>query len=113
MLKFKVGDNIKVIQGKDKDRVGKIEYIDLKGQRVLIPGINVYKKHVKGQSGRKSGIYDLPRPLAFSKVALVCPKCKKLTRVGFRVLSKEKVRICRKCGREIDSKTKKKKQLKS
>lgn len=109
MLKFKVGDNIKVIQGKDKGREGKIEYIDLKGQRVLIPGINVYKKHVKGGSGRKGGIYDLPRPLSFSKVALVCPRCKKLTRVGFRVLSKEKVRICRKCGREIDSKTKKKK----
>ena len=107
MLKLKVGDNVKILQGKDEGREGMIEKIYLKKKLVLIPGINIYKKHVKGASGRRGGIYDVPRPLLLGKVALICPKCKKTTRVGFRVLVKEKVRVCRKCGREIDAKTRK------
>ena len=106
MLKFRVGDTVKITLGKDKGREGKIEAIDHKHSLALIPDVNIYKKHVKGgsQKGQKGGIYDLPRPLAFSKIALICPKCKKVTRVGFRVMEKEKVRICRKCKKEIDTK---------
>lgn len=104
MIKFKKGDTVKITAGKDKGREGKIETLFPKESLALIPEINIYKKHVKGASGQKGGIYELPRPLAFGKFALVCPKCKKVTRVGFRVLEKEKVRICRKCGKEIDSK---------
>ena len=106
MLKFKVGDTVKITAGKDKGREGKIEKIYPKEVSALIPGINLYKKHQKGATGKKGGIYDVPRPLAFSKIAVICPKCKKLTRVGFRVLPKEKVRVCRKCGKEMDTKKK-------
>ena len=107
MLKLKIGDTVKILQGKDEGREGKIEKVLLKKKLVLVPGINIYKKHVKGVSGRRGGIYEVPRPLLISKVALICPKCKKTTRVGFRVLAKEKVRFCRKCGREIDAKVQK------
>lgn len=106
MLKFKVGDRVVVTSGKDKDKKGKIEKIFLKKGTVLLPGINIYKKHVKGVSGKKGGIYDVPRPLALSKISLVCPKCNKPTRVGFRAVRSEKVRLCRKCGREMDTKAK-------
>ena len=104
MLKFKKGDTVKITIGKDKGREGKIETIDVKKLVAVIPGVNIYKKHVKGSptdSSQKGGIYEIPRPLPFSKIALICPKCKKQTRVGFRVLQKEKVRICKKCGKEI------------
>ena len=84
MLKFKIGDTVKITLGKDKGREGKIEKIFPKKSLVLIPGINMYKKHVKGAQGQKGGVYDIPRPLPFSKIALVCPRCKKITRVGFR-----------------------------
>ncbi|OGM57959.1 50S ribosomal protein L24 [Candidatus Woesebacteria bacterium RIFCSPHIGHO2_12_FULL_46_16] len=104
MIKFKVGDTVKITTGKDKGREGKIESIDHKNNLMIIPGLNIYKKHVKGSQGQKGGIYDIPRPFAFSKIALLCPKCKKVTRVGFRVMEKEKVRVCRKCGKEIDTK---------
>lgn len=106
MFKFKTGDSVKVTLGKDKGREGKIESIDLKRAEVIIPGVNLYKKHVKGgtQKGQKGGIYELPRPLALSKIALICPRCKKITRVGLRFAGKEKVRVCRKCGKEIDTK---------
>jgi large subunit ribosomal protein L24 len=104
MLKLKTGDKIKVLMGKDKGREGEVEKIILAKGKVLVPGVNMYKKHVKGVSGQKGGIYDIPRPLLFSKVALICPKCKKATRVGFKIVSGEKLRVCRKCDREIDSK---------
>ena len=102
MLKLKVGDQVKVTLGKDKGREGKIDKILIKDSSVLVSGINLYKKHVKGRSGQKGGIYDIPRPLNFAKVALMCPSCKKSTRVGFKLVDKEKLRICKKCGKEID-----------
>jgi large subunit ribosomal protein L24 len=104
MLKLKKGDKIKVLMGKDKGREAEVEKLLIKSGKVLVPGVNMYKKHVKGVQGQKGGIYDVPRPLLFSKVALVCPKCKKATRVGFKDVAGEKMRICRKCGREIDTK---------
>ena len=105
MLKLRKTDEVLVTTGKDKGRKGKIEKIFPKTQKVLIPGINMYKKHVKGFQGQKGGIYDIPRPMAVTKIALVCPKCKKATRVGFEVVKKEKVRVCRKCKKQIDIKT--------
>ena len=101
MTKLKKGDTVRITAGKDKGREGKIEKIFPKKRTVLVPGVNIYKKHVKGFQGQKGGIYDIPRPLVFAKVALVCPKCKKATRIGFRVLKDEKIRFCKKCKKEI------------
>lgn len=104
MIKLKIGDTVKLTAGKDKGRDGKVEKVFPESQKVLIAGVNLYKKHVKGFGDVKGGVYDIPRPLSFGKIALVCPKCKKITRVGFKFAGTEKVRICRKCGKEIDSK---------
>lgn len=111
MLKFKKGDTVKITAGKDKGQSGKIDKILLEKNAAVIPGVNLYKKHVKGFNDVKGGVYDIPRPLTFGKIALICPKCKKITRVGFKFAGKdlpagrqEKVRICRKCGKEIDAK---------
>jgi len=104
MLKLKVGDKIKVLLGKDKGRDGEIEKILPRKGKVVVPGVNIYKRHMKGSQGQKGGIYEIPRPMIYSKVALVCPKCKKATRVGFRVTGDSKLRVCKKCGREIDTK---------
>ena len=105
-MKLKTGDTIKVLIGKDKGREGKIDKVFLKTGRVLIPGINVYKKHVKAAMtvDKKGGIFELPRPIAISKVALICPKCKKATRIGFKVQKGVKARVCKKCGKTVDSK---------
>ena len=104
MIKFKIGDTVKITAGKDHGREGKIEMVLPKENKVIVPGVNMYKKHVKGSGDNKGGVYDLPRALGFGKIALLCPKCKKITRVGFTFAGKEKVRICKKCGKEIDSK---------
>lgn len=106
MLKLRVGDKVKITAGKDKGREGSVERVFPVAGKVLVPDVNMYKRHVKGTGtaeGQKGGIYDLPRPLAFAKVALICPKCKKVTRVGFKLVKDEKVRVCKKCGKEIDA----------
>lgn len=102
MLKVKVGDTIKVTAGKDKGQEGVVESVNPKDMTIVVQGVNVYKKHVKGIPGREGGIYEISRPLPFGKFAVVCPKCKKPTRVGFSVIDNNKVRTCKKCKREID-----------
>lgn len=106
MLKLKVNDTVKVKIGKDKGREGKISKVFPTEAKILIDGINIYKKHVKAAMtvDKKGGIFELSRPLAISKVALVCPKCKKATRVGFKFEKDKKIRVCKKCGKGIDSK---------
>ncbi len=103
-MKFKIGDNVKITAGKDKGRDGKIERVFPKTLLVVVPGVNLYKKHVKGFQGQKGGIYDIPRPLGLGKIALICPKCKKVTRIGFSTKGEKKARICKKCNKEIDIK---------
>ena len=102
MFKIKIGDTVRITAGKDKSREGKVEKVFPSKTELLIPGVNIYKKHVKGASCQKGGIYDIPRPLSVAKLALVCPKCKKITRVGFKFVGSAKVRFCKKCGKEID-----------
>jgi len=85
MKKFKVGDKVKIRSGKDKGREGVIESI--KGNKALVSGINIYKKHVKKALTRdnKGGIFDIPRPIDLSKLSVLDPKTGKPTRVGFRI----------------------------
>lgn len=97
-MKLKKGDSIIVLKGKDKGRKGKVDKIFPKTGKVFIPGINVYKKHARKQSERKpGGIIEIVKPLPVANVALVCPKCKKPTRIGYQVSKGSKTRICRKC----------------
>ena len=101
-MKLKKGDTIIVTIGKDKGHKGKIEQILPKTSRVVVAGINLVKRHLKRRDEKNpGGIVDLVRPIAISKVALVCPSCGKPTRVGWVVAKNEKVRICKKCGKKI------------
>ncbi|OGH19138.1 MAG: 50S ribosomal protein L24 [Candidatus Levybacteria bacterium RIFCSPHIGHO2_01_FULL_40_15b] len=102
-MKIKKGDTVKVLIGKDKGKEGKIEKIYPKGNRVLILGVNEYKRHVKSRArNQKSEIITITKPLPVSNVAILCPKCKKPTRVGFRIEKDKKIRVCAKCRKDID-----------
>ncbi|QLG69787.1 MAG: LSU ribosomal protein L24p (L26e) [Candidatus Woesebacteria bacterium] len=101
-LKFKLKDKVKVIAGKDKGREGDIEKILPKEKKAIVSGINVYKRHVKGGGEQKAGIYEVPRPIDLSKLMLICPKCHKETRVGFKIVDGKKYRFCKECKIQID-----------
>lgn len=101
-MKFRKGDEIKVTSGKDKGKTGKIEKVFPRLGMVLVPGINMYKRHLKQRDPRRpAGIIDIVKALSVGSVALVCPKCSQLTRSGFVFEDGKKVRICRKCEQKI------------
>ncbi|MBU2632388.1 50S ribosomal protein L24 [Patescibacteria group bacterium] len=101
-LKFRKGDTVKVVSGKDKGKEGKIETVFTKENKVLVGGVNLYKRHLKARSqAQPSEIITISKPLPVSNVALICPKCKLITRIGFNLEGKNKVRICKKCKAQL------------
>jgi large subunit ribosomal protein L24 len=101
-MKILKGDNVQIMTGKDKGKSGAVVRVFVDRAKVVIEGINEYKRHTKGRfQGQKSEIVTLNRPLPMSVVALVCKKCKKPTRVGFELKNEKKLRICRRCKSEI------------
>ena len=101
-MKIHKGDSVKVIAGKDSGKVGKIEKVFSKTGKVLVEGVNQYKRHIKARmQGQKSEIVTLTKPLPVTNVMVMCPKCKQPTRVGVKVLKDSKVRICKKCNNEF------------
>ena len=97
MFKFKAQDQVKIVSGKDKGKTGKIEKVLLKEQKIVVSNVNIYKRHKKVSKNQPAGIFEVTRPISVSKVGLICPKCQKLTRVGFIIENKSKKRICKKC----------------
>ncbi len=97
-MKLRKGDTVVVMTGRDAAKQGKIDRVYAKQGTVMVDGVNMYKRHVKkNEQLPEGGILDLPRPIDVSKVQLLCPKCKKPTRIGFKIEKGKKVRICRKC----------------
>jgi len=98
-MKIKKQDKVLITAGKDKGRTGTVDKVFPKLGKVLVSGVNIFKKHLKPRGeGKPGGIVEIPRPLPIAKVALICPKCNQPTRVGWQVGKKgEKLRICKKC----------------
>ncbi len=109
-MKVKKGDSILITAGKDKGRTGKIIKAMPKELKVLVEGINLKKKHVRPKrEGEKGQVVEIPVPMDVSNIKLICPKCGKATRVGYKIgpgapsgsSSDVKKRICKKCNQEI------------
>jgi large subunit ribosomal protein L24 len=101
-MKIKKGDKIKMTVGKDKGKSGVVEKVYKNSNKVLVTGMNLYKRHVKkNEKMPQGGIVEIARPINISKLNLVCPKCAKITRIGFKVEKNKKVRICKKCDSKI------------
>lgn len=101
-MKLKRGDEVLIVRGKDKGKKGKIEKVFTKEEMVLVPGVNLYKRHYKSRMQNKpSEIIEITKPFPVGNVSLICPNCHKETRIGYKIDNKEKVRICRKCNKKI------------
>lgn len=101
MSKIKKGDNVKVLIGKDAGRTGSVERVMGKTDQVIVGGINISKRSIKKTGNNQGGVIDLVKPVNISNVILICPNCKKPTRVGFKIEKDVKTRVCKKCGKEI------------
>lgn len=107
MQRIKRGDQVEVIAGKDKGVAGEVLRVLPKEQGVVIERVNIVKKHQRpmqaGRSQVQPGIIEFEAPIDWSNVMLICPQCGERTRVGFRMTEDDqKVRVCRKCGEDID-----------
>jgi len=101
-MKIKKGDNVKILSGKDRGKSGKVLRILDKGERAIVEGLNLVKKHSKPRrQGEKGQRISVPASVDISNLMLVCPKCSKASRVGYKVSGKNKFRICKKCKSEI------------
>jgi large subunit ribosomal protein L24 len=119
-MKIKKGDKVQIIKGKDrvkhgkegeklaKGNQGKVLAVLPEQKKILVEGLNLRHKNIRPRKeGEKGQVLEIPGSMNVANVLLVCPKCNKATRVGYRLLDsdlkgKKKVRICKKCGESID-----------
>ena len=119
-MRIRKGDIVHILSGKDRGRQGHVIDARPKEGKVIVENINVVKKHTKprpiqntsrmgGSAMTPGGVIDRPAPLPVGNVMLVCPVCKRPTRVGIEVRETKaegvkKVRVCKRadCGQEID-----------
>ncbi|MDR2361087.1 MAG: 50S ribosomal protein L24 [Oscillospiraceae bacterium] len=102
-MKLKQGDNIVVLSGKDKGKRGEILVAMPKSGKLIVSGVNVATKHQKPRSAQEQGgIIETETPIYVCKVQLICPKCGKATRVGYKIMDDgSKARVCKHCAEAI------------
>ena len=99
----KTGDTVVVLSGKDKGKKGQVMAVSPKEGKVIVEKVNMVSKHVKPKKmGEPGGIIKAEGAMYASKVQVVCPRCKKPTRVGHKVNEDgSKDRLCKKCGETL------------
>jgi len=103
-MNIKKNDKVKVLAGKDKGKESSVLRTLPEKQRVVVERVNVVKKALRPtQKNPQGGITSIEAPIHVSNVALICPSCKKTTRISIqRDEGGNKVRFCKKCGKAID-----------
>ncbi|MDY7040181.1 MAG: 50S ribosomal protein L24 [Chloroflexota bacterium] len=106
-MNIKKGDTVEVIAGDYLKKRGTVRRVLPKEGRAVVSGVNLVKKHQRqmptgGRGQAQGGIIEFEAPIHISNVMLVCPTCKKPTRVAYDKSSGAKIRICKLCRAEID-----------
>ena len=101
-MSIKVGDKVVVIAGSCKGSEGKVKKVLKNEDRVIIEGVNLVKKHQKGNGQESGGILEIEAPIHASNVMIIDPKTKKPTRIGKKIEKDKKVRIAIKSSEKLD-----------
>ncbi len=118
-MKIRQGDLVQILTGKDRGKQGRVIEARPRERRVIVENLNVVKRHTRprplanaNRMGQQQmipgGVIDKPAPVPVGNVMLVCPTCRRATRVGIRPKDVKgeaaKVRFCKRadCGEEID-----------
>jgi large subunit ribosomal protein L24 len=97
-MNIKKGDNVKMLSGKDRGKTGAVVKVTPSTGRIMIEGLNVFKKHSRPtKQGQKGQMVEVSRSVNASNVMVICPSCKAPVRVGHRVEGNRNVRFCKKC----------------
>lgn len=106
MRKIKKGDEVVVLAGKSKGLRGKVLGVVAQGNKVVVEGANMIKKHVKPNPNAniEGGIVEREAPVAISNVAIYNPTTGKADRVGFKFLADgRKVRYFKSNGEQVEA----------
>ena len=102
-LHVKTGDKVIITAGKDKGKTGNIKKSIPSESQVVVEGINMITKATKPNATHpQGGIIKKEAPIDSSNVMIVCPSCEKPTRIKHAVVDGKKVRVCKKCGEQLD-----------
>ncbi|MEW5980426.1 MAG: 50S ribosomal protein L24 [Acidobacteriota bacterium] len=104
-LQIRKNDQVKVIAGKDVNKVGRVLRVYPDRQRVVVEGVAFLQRHTRPNPAKniKGGIVEREAAIHVSNVMVVCGSCGKATRVGHSILSDgKKIRACRGCGAALD-----------
>ncbi|MDO8265249.1 MAG: 50S ribosomal protein L24 [Candidatus Parcubacteria bacterium] len=101
-MKIKKGDQVIILSGKDKGKKSKVIQAFPKEGRILVEGVNLKKKRVRPKkNGEKGQIVQITASIDISNAQIICSKCAKPARVGYKIIENKKYRICKKCGETI------------
>mgnify|MGYP003290419686 CR=1 FL=1 len=98
----KVGDKVIVIAGSNKGKEGTVKKVLRDENRVIVEGVNLVKKHKKGNGQESGGILEVEAPIHASNVMIIDPKTKKPTRIGHTIEKDKKIRISKKSSEKLD-----------
>ncbi|SRR6056297_2320329 len=105
-LKFKKGDRVVILTGRDKGKQGEILTMIPKENRAIVRGVNVVRRHQRQSAGQEAGIISKEAPINLSNLAHEDPQDGKPTRVGFKFLEDgRKVRFAKRSGEQIPERT--------
>ncbi len=97
-MKIKTNDKVKIVAGKDRGKEGKVIQVFPSAGKIVVEGLNIMKKHLRPKNrGEKGQIIELAAPFYAANALVICEKCGKPTRIGYRLDGDKKKRICRKC----------------
>ena len=96
-----------ILTGKDRGKTGVVRQVMPKDERLVVEGLNMIKKHQRPTQTAgvptPGGIVVREAPLHASNVMVVCKDCGKATRTSLRIRQDgAKVRVCKRCGVDID-----------
>lgn len=101
-MKIKKNDTVLIISGKDRGKTGKVLDVFPKENKLVVENANLRKKHVKPKrQGEKGQVVEVPSKISISNAELVCPRCGKPARVGYKMIENKKYRVCKKCNSEM------------
>ena len=104
-LHVKTGDRVIITAGKDKGKSGNVKKSIPSENQVIVEGVNMITKATKANPayGIQGGLIKKEAPLDSSNVMIVCPSCEKPTRIKHATVDGKKVRVCKKCGEQLDA----------
>ena len=116
-LTLRKNDQVQVIAGREKGKIGKLLSVDRKTMRVLVEKVNLVKRNTRPtQANPQGGILEKEAPLAYSNVLLFCQKCNRGVRHAIKAAAdapktkakkgataaQKKIRVCKKCGSSLE-----------